>query len=127
MNLLRALLVSQDDAARRDVAQLLSDYSFDCVQAADGIDALQFASRDGVDLIVTDVRLPKMDGPQFLDIVTDGAFGAKPPPVIMCASLLVMARPSPVPPYLRVMVASACSNGVKRRAICSWVKPIPLS
>ena len=88
MNLLRALLVSQDDAARRDVAQLLSDYSFDCVQAADGIAALHFASRDGIDLIVTDVRLLKMDGPQFLDIVTDGAFGAKPPPVIMCASFL---------------------------------------
>lgn len=85
---MRALIVSPDTVARQQVAHLLDECGFDSVEAADGISALHFASHDGIDLIVTDVRLSRIDGPQFLDIVTDGAFGASPPPVIMCATFL---------------------------------------
>jgi hypothetical protein len=34
-------------------------------------------------------------------------------PLIMCVSFLAIANPNPVPPYLRVVEASACSNAVK--------------
>ena len=39
----------------------------------------------------------------------------------------VIARPSPVPPNLRVVEASACSNFWKRRESCSGVMPSPES
>jgi len=38
-----------------------------------------------------------------------------------------MVSPSPVPPYLRVMVVSACENASNILAFCSGVTPIPLS
>jgi len=39
----------------------------------------------------------------------------------------VMLRPSPVPPYLRVVDGSAWVNGWKSRLICAAVIPIPVS
>ena len=42
-------------------------------------------------------------------------------------NLRLMARPSPVPPYLRVVEASACTNSPKSLSFCPGVMPIPLS
>ena len=63
------------------MAQLLDTFGFDSVDAHDGVSAMHFASDDGIDLIVADVRLPKLDGPMLLDITIEGAFGARPPPL----------------------------------------------
>ncbi len=38
-----------------------------------------------------------------------------------------MVRPSPVPPYWRVVVGSACAKGSKIRAACSSSIPMPVS
>ena len=40
---------------------------------------------------------------------------------------LEIARPSPVPPYLRVVEASACWKAWNSRPICSGVRPMPVS
>jgi hypothetical protein len=48
-------------------------------------------------------------------------------PSIISTKRLVITRPSPVPPYLRVVEASACTNGWKSRAFCSGVIPMPSS
>ncbi len=48
-------------------------------------------------------------------------------PPIMRASLRVMARPRPVPPYCRAVDESACVNSSKSLACCSGVMPMPVS
>ena len=48
-------------------------------------------------------------------------------PPIMRQKCRLMARPRPVPPYLRVVEASACENSWNSRPICSCVMPIPVS
>ena len=48
-------------------------------------------------------------------------------PPIASLKLLQMARPRPVPPYLRVVELSPCENGMKRREISSGDIPIPVS
>ena len=48
------------------------------------------------------------------------------PPSIRTIRLL-MASPSPVPPYRRLMDASACPNDSKRRSTASGEMPIPVS
>ncbi len=52
------------------------------------VDALRFVSDFAIDLIVTEVRLPKLDAVQLLQIVRNGAFGPKPPPTIICSARL---------------------------------------
>ncbi len=48
------------------------------------------------------------------------------PPIIR-QSRRLSARPSPVPPYFRVVAASACEKASNSRAICSGVIPMPVS
>ena len=48
------------------------------------------------------------------------------PPIIWQKRWLI-ASPSPVPPYLRVVEASACVNAWNSFAICSGVMPMPVS
>ena len=48
------------------------------------------------------------------------------PPIIWQKRLLI-ARPRPVPPYLRVVEASAWENSWNSLPICSAVMPMPVS
>ena len=44
------------------VERLLAEHGYEVVTAPDGEEALRVALRSGVDLLVTDVRMPVMDG-----------------------------------------------------------------
>ena len=51
-------------------------------------EALQVLERGGIDLIISEFRLPRLEGLSFLDIINRGAFGQAPPPLIFCSALL---------------------------------------
>ncbi len=57
----RILLVEDNDSLRRLYAAYLSD-SFEVETAVDGHDALQHLVADGIDLVLSDIRMPQMDG-----------------------------------------------------------------
>ena len=48
-------------------------------------------------------------------------------PPIIWQSCRLITRPSPVPPYLRVVEASAWAKALKSLASCSGLRPIPVS
>jgi two-component system response regulator AtoC len=61
------LFVDDEVALRRPTAELLSEQGFDVVEAASGEEALELLDQFAFDLIVTDFRLPGMDGTQLID------------------------------------------------------------
>lgn len=58
----RALTVDDSRSMREMVAFTLSQAGFDVLRAEDGEDALSVLDGQPVDIIVTDVNMPKMDG-----------------------------------------------------------------
>jgi len=58
---------------------------------------------------------------------TLGSLVTRTLPPMRMASCLVMASPSPVPPYLRVVELSACEKDWKSSPILSRGMPIPVS
>lgn len=61
---LRVLLVD-DNAINRQVARLLMEPSrYDVVEAADGVEALAILAEQTFDLVLLDMHMPKMDGPE---------------------------------------------------------------
>lgn len=58
------VILAVDDSAsmRQMVRYTLEGAGYRVVQAADGIEALEFAKSHGVDLVLTDVNMPRMDG-----------------------------------------------------------------
>jgi two-component system, chemotaxis family, chemotaxis protein CheY len=58
------VILAVDDSAsmRQMVRYTLESAGYEVVQAADGVEALDYAKGSGVDLVLTDVNMPNMDG-----------------------------------------------------------------
>lgn len=63
------LLVEDEDAVRMFAARALKDKGYEVLEASNGLEAIQLAKRNEVDidLIITDVVMPGMDGPQMIN------------------------------------------------------------
>jgi len=62
------LLVDDEDLLREGLREILELRSFNVLEAANGADALeQFALADKIDLVISDVVMPEMDGVDFID------------------------------------------------------------
>lgn len=60
-------VLTVDDALtmRKLIAFTLRGSGFNVVEAADGVEGLQALAANAVDLIITDVNMPRMDGIEF--------------------------------------------------------------
>lgn len=56
------VIVEDEDAIRRAIVDALRMSGYEVVEAADGVTGLREAQRSGVDLVLLDLLLPKMDG-----------------------------------------------------------------
>jgi DNA-binding response OmpR family regulator len=59
----RVMVVDDDRHAREALALLLADEGYEVLAAADGAAALAALARFSPDVIITDVSMPRMDGP----------------------------------------------------------------
>ncbi len=64
---LRVLVVEDEDASRRAIAQGLLEAGCHVVEAADGVTGLEMALAGNVDVVVLDLRLPQLDGEHLLE------------------------------------------------------------
>ena len=61
------LIVDDERALREAIAERLTDHDFDVEQVSTGEEALQRLSDFAFDVLITDLRLPGIDGRQVLD------------------------------------------------------------
>ena len=61
----RILVVDDDEMVRDAVAMMLSTDDHEVVTASNTAEALGFLERGSYDVIVSDLRIPNMDGPTF--------------------------------------------------------------
>jgi two-component system, chemotaxis family, chemotaxis protein CheY len=60
---MRRILAVDDSASMRQIVSVaLKKAGYDVVLTSDGAEALEFARREAVDLVITDVNMPNMDG-----------------------------------------------------------------
>ena len=59
----KVILVAEDDDDVREFAEMLIGHlGYDVVSAPDGVAALQVIEERSVDALLTDIRMPRMDG-----------------------------------------------------------------
>ncbi|MBU4528650.1 MAG: response regulator [Hoeflea sp.] len=58
----RILIAEDEDTLRRFVARALAMDGHDIVEAADGAEALEHIEAEAFDLLLSDIRMPVMDG-----------------------------------------------------------------
>lgn len=66
MNVFRILVVDDEGSARKALAALLEQEGYETAQAADGIQALHVLEEFKPDVILTDLRMPLMDGLELI-------------------------------------------------------------
>ena len=62
----RILLVDDEENARTALAKILSREEYEVVSAGNGFEALELLKNTQVDLIITDINMPEMNGMSFL-------------------------------------------------------------
>ena len=67
------LLIVDDDAHTVAVLSLwLKRHGYETIEAPDGLVALEVLERESVDLIISDVNMPRVNGTEFVAAVRDG-------------------------------------------------------
>lgn len=81
------ILVVDDDEANRDVlGRRLQRLGYGVVEARDGVEALELLARDGIDLVLLDVMMPRLDGYGVLERRKEDP-AMREVPVIMISAL----------------------------------------
>ncbi len=60
------LLVEDEEDLRKELAEALTDLGYKVITAGDGISALDELRKQDVQIVLTDIRMPKMDGLELL-------------------------------------------------------------
>lgn len=76
------LIVDDSSSMRQMVAFTLKDEGYEVIEAVNGNDALAKINGAKIDMIITDLNMPEMDGIEFIKQVRNGA-ACKFAPIIM--------------------------------------------
>ncbi len=60
------LLVEDEDLLRNGVQEMLEMHDFHVIGAGDGVEALEWLEEADIDLVITDLVMPNMDGVDFV-------------------------------------------------------------
>jgi len=86
----KTILVVDDEAGYRDLLSLeLAGHGFSVATACDGERAVELLAAGGVDLVITDMKMPRMDG---LDVLLAVKRSAPDTPVIIMTGYAVEDR-----------------------------------
>ncbi len=94
----RVLVVDDDPGIRLAVSLKLRTSGYDVSEATDGAEALEFFADGVVDIVVTDVGMPRMDGYEFAAALQESESTRSIPVIILTAQ--EMAVPDDVLPTL---------------------------
>lgn len=62
----KILIVDDEENARLGLTKLLSQQGYDVDSVADGCEALEYLRRNQVNLVISDINMPRMNGLAFL-------------------------------------------------------------
>lgn len=79
------LIVEDDNLTRTGLANALAEEKFKVIEASDGKKGLAAALANHPDLIVTDLRMPEMDGQQMTDEIRKDEWGKTTRIIILSA------------------------------------------
>lgn len=69
----RILIVDDSAAVRNAVALMLRGRPYECIEAADGVEALAKMNEQQVDLVISDLHMPNMNGFALLKEIRSAA------------------------------------------------------
>jgi CheY-like chemotaxis protein len=81
------LLVEDEDVLRENLREILELYHYHVVAFSNGIDALNFMHKNEIDLIISDLMMPLMDGHELLGKVKSNPHLSGIPFILLSAKI----------------------------------------
>ena len=79
---IKALVVDDEEGIRFILKEMLEDVGVQVSCAANGKEGLEAAAQDGFDIIISDMKMPVMDGPSFIRKLRDKQDSARLPKIV---------------------------------------------
>src|ERR1044071_2547873 len=92
-NSVKCLVVDDEPRLRRVLVRLLEGEGFTCAEAGSGVEALEMLHHEQVPLVISDLRMPQMDGVGPLRVVTAVAEGESAVACLQLGALDYVAKP----------------------------------
>lgn len=92
---LRILIVDDSPAMRRMICRTISLSGLevaDYVEAGDGIEALEILNREWVDVILADINMPRMNGEEFVQELSQAGITTSVPVIIVSTDGTALRR-----------------------------------
>ena len=123
----RVLVAEGDDAVRALICSVLGDAGYNVYEACDGLDAIDALKKRRYDVLLTDYRMPKMDGLELLDLTQ--AMWPELPVILATSDVLLTGQTSrdliePAYAILEKPFDRAQLLGTIRAAVCGDPKPV---
>ncbi|MCS7092352.1 MAG: response regulator [Patescibacteria group bacterium] len=80
---LKILIVEDDPVLQKMYTEKFSFEGFDVLNARDGVEALETAVENDLDIILLDIMLPRMSGTDFLERYRQSAKGKNTPVLVL--------------------------------------------
>ena len=84
----KVLVIEDDEVLRESILDILKTRNFDVIGAEDGLRGLQLAQEFVPDLILCDVRMPKLDGYEVLQAIRQDPKTAAIPLIFLTAETI---------------------------------------
>jgi two-component system, NtrC family, nitrogen regulation response regulator NtrX len=134
--LMPTVLVVEDEPIIRELmAILLEEEGYVVRQAVDGLQALEVMERHGVDLVLSDVKMPRLDGASLVQRLR--ARGDPIPVVLMSAvyaevdlpGVCFLRKPVNCEHLLEIIAGTLAANGrsAPRGVLDDWTGPAPFA
>ena len=115
---MKVLIIDDEAGVRRTLSMILEDEGYQVISASDGREGIERALQDEPDLILCDIRMPRMDGLEFLEeyrkkngqalVITITAYGSNE----LAVEAMISPRRSTSTPRVG-------SRGISRRRLVS--------
>ena len=103
----KTVLTVDDSRTMRDMLLMaLEDAGYTVIQAVDGVDGLETLAKNGADVVITDINMPRMDGFGFIE-------GLRADPRHRATPVLVLTTESDADKKARARAAGATGWIVK--------------
>ena len=106
------MLVEDDLDISNIIKMVLTISGFKVIVAANGAEGLDLASKHHIDIVITDLMMPVMDGNQFIKELSKTS---KPPPVIVYTAVEKDVEPNP-------LIKVICSKPLSPKLLVEAVK-----
>src|SRR5438093_1840874 len=115
---LRVLIVDDEEAVRRPMAKFLARRGARVNEAADGAEALAWLGAQDVDLILVDLRMPRMTGVELFDKLEQARPGLAARVMFLSGDVSQLSEPGNTPvPRERVLVKPLELGELERRIL----------